>query len=373
MYKRIITVFLMLAVAACSPGNDKADKKAEKLADLKKQKEKLDNEISKLEDELDTGGAAANVITVGIQKPAPEQFQHFIQVQGKVESDQNILVTPKMPGAMVTDIRVKTGDHVSKGQVLAQLDAGVMSQSIQELKGQLELAHTVYEKQKNLWNQKIGSEIQYLTAKNNYEALQNRLATMQQQLSLYTLRAPIDGSVDDVNLKVGEIPLPGIAGIRVVNPKSIKITAEVSERYISRIHKGDHVVVSFPDLGKEITTKVRTVSDVINATNRTFSIELDPEIRNLDLHPNMIAVVKVNDYTNKNVIALPVNVVQKDDNGNFVYVAVRAGDQYIARKKSVHVGQDYAGKVEILSGLSADDQVIVNGYQSVVEGQPVNI
>jgi RND family efflux transporter MFP subunit len=371
MNKRILAsaAALMFLAAACN--NPKSGDNHSKLEDLKKEREKLNAEIQKLEEK--NGPDSNNTVTIAVKKISPTVFNHFLEVQGKVESNSNIFLTPKVPGTMVTEVLVNRGDNVSKGQVVARLDASILQQSLSEVKGQLELAHTVYQKQKNLWDQKIGSEIQFLTAKNNYESLKNRMATMQQQLESYVLRSPISGTVDDVSIKAGEIPTMGIAGIRIVNPDDVKITAEISESYIAKVKKGDKVKVYFPDLGKEYETTVKTVSKVINATNRTFLIELDPQKSKAELRPNMIAVVKVNDYQNKSAIVLPVNLIQSDEDGNFVYVAVQNNKAWEVKKKPVQTGENYAGQVEILSGLTPEDEVITQGYQSVVEGQQVTI
>jgi RND family efflux transporter MFP subunit len=199
------------------------------------------------------------------------------------------------------------------------------------------------------------------------------MATMQQQLDLYTLRAPISGSVDDVTLKAGEIPVPGASGIRIVNPDDVKITAEVSEAYIAKVKKGDSVRVYLPDLGKEMQTRVKTVSKVINPVNRTFLIELDPQQNKGELRPNMLAVVRVNDYTNSKAIVLPISLVQTDENGSFIYVASNNGKNWIVKKKSVKTGENYQGQIEILSGLTPEDKIITEGYENVVEGQAVKV
>jgi RND family efflux transporter MFP subunit len=374
MNKRILAAAALLMMAtAC--GNHKSDNNNSdaKLDQLKQQREKLNAEIQQLESQKGVDSNAAGMVTVSVANEQPTVFRHYLEVQGKVESNSNIYVTPKVPGAMVTELLVNRGDNVSKGQVLARLDASVLQQSIAEMQNQLNLTKTVYERQKNLWDQKIGSEIQFITAKNNYESMQSRMSTLRQQLDMYTLRSPISGTVDDVTLKAGEIPAPGVSGIRVVNPDDVKITAEVSEAYIAKVNKGDSVRVYLPDLGKEMQTRVKTVSKVINPTNRTFLIELDPQQGENELRPNMIAVVKVNDYINKNAIVLPINLVQSDENGNFVYVAVKNGNGWTVDKKTVKTGENYQGQVEILSGLTPQDQVITEGYQSVVDGQQIAI
>ncbi|MGZ5244675.1 MAG: efflux RND transporter periplasmic adaptor subunit, partial [Bacteroidia bacterium] len=358
--------------AGCKESNQ------EKLQRLKKEHAALDSEIKDLEKAVRAEGikdtTSQPAVLVSVASAQPGVFRHFIEVQGKVDAEQNINVTPKVPGTMVTDVLVERGDKVSKGQVLAKLDPGAMSESLAEVQNQLDLANTVFQKQKRLWDQKIGTEIQYLSAKNNRDALQRRMATMQQQFSNFTLRAPINGVVDDVTLRAGEVPMPGMGGIRVINLANTKVVAEVSEVYAGKINQGDEVLVNIPDAEKEFSTKVSVASKTINPTNRTFLIELRPNESQLkDLQPNMVAVVKVNDYTNKSTIILPVNTIQRDDAGTFVYTAVKKGKETIAKKVPVKVGETYAGQSEILSGLSANDQVITVGYQNVVDGQVISV
>ena len=365
---------IVITVAACQPKSESADAKKAKLEQLKKDLQNTQQQIATLEKELKISPDAGKVQnTVAVVSTKDTVFKHYIQVQGRIESDQNLWLMPKMPGAAITSLNVKRGDKVSKGQVLAVQESGAMANQIDEIKNQLDLAKTMYQKQKNLWDQKIGTEIQYLSAKNNKEALEKRLATAQEQLSLYTLRAPISGTIDDLTLKLGEIPTPGIGGIRLVDYTKAKVVADISENYASKVNTGDQVLLSYPDIKRNVTTKVRTVSRVINSSARTFTIEAEPGSVTNDLHPNMIAIVKINDYTNQKARLVPINVVQNDEKGQFVYVVEKQGTQSIAKKKVVTVGQTYEGLTEILKGIEDNDQIISSGYQNVVDGQPVNL
>jgi RND family efflux transporter MFP subunit len=371
--KNYILVAIAFSTLLTSCGNSSGGDKKAQLEKLKKEQADLQKKIADLEKEVgstDTTKQPATLVSVTTAQPS--DFKHYVEVQGKVDAEENVMVTPKVPGTMITDFLVQRGDKVSKGQVLAKLDPGAMSESLAEVQNQLDLANTVFQKQKRLWDQKIGTEIQYLQAKNNRDALQRRMATMQQQFSNFTLRSPINGTVDDVTLRAGEVPMPGMGGIRVVNLANTKIVAEVSESYAGKIQQGDEVLVSIPDLNKEFKTKVRVASKTINTTNRTFLIELRPDASQVkDLQPNMIAVVKVNDYKNANVISLPVNAIQRDEAGTFVYTAVTSGNETTAHKSPIKIGETYGGQTEILSGLSANDKVITTGYQNVVDGQVI--
>jgi RND family efflux transporter MFP subunit len=367
----ISALALLLSVAACNSGN--TDKEAQ-LAELKKQQKAIQEQITILEAELKAAGkgkaAEKKTVPVTVASVQPDTFRHYLEVQGRVDFDQNVLVSAKVPGVL-TSVRVKRGDRVSKGQTMATIDAQVLEQNIGEVRTRLDLATVAYEKQQNLWNQKIGTEMQYLTAKNNKEALERSLATLQQQRDQYNVKAPVTGVVDDVIPNAGEAVAPGIGIIRVVNPSGSKIVAEVSEAYLSKIQNGDEALVRFPDLNKEITARVDVVSRFINPGSRTFTIELRPKNINVELRPNLVAVVRIQDYKKENAIIVPVNLVQRDDKSQYVYVAQPQGERYLATRREVQTGMNYRGQVEVLSGLSANDRVITAGYQSVNEGQPV--
>lgn len=374
MYKRLITLLIIASLAACSNSSEN-EEKIKKLEELKKEQSDLQNQIIALEKEIGSSDTSSQgkIELVAVSAPKKGVFNHYVEVQGKVDSDQNVSISAKVPG-VVTAVKVQRGDKVTKGQVLAQLDDQVAAQGMEEIRNQLALANTVYQKQKNLWDQKIGTEIQYLTAKNNKEALEKRLATTREQVEMYRIRAPFNGTVDEVNIKLGETVAPGLPLIRVVNFTQTKVLAEVSENYADKIKNGDSVIVTFPDINKEIRSKIRVVSQVINPTNRTFTIEVALNPKDMMLRPNMIAIVKVNDYTNKNVISLPLNVVQKDDKGNsYIYTAKKEGNSWVAVKKPVTTGITYAGAVEVIKGLDVDDKVITIGYQNVTDGQKISV
>ncbi|PRY04612.1 RND family efflux transporter MFP subunit [Pontibacter ummariensis] len=371
--KRILgisSLALVLGLTAC--GGE--DKEAE-LTQLKEERERLDEQIAALEAELKAGGqaVATEKKTVPVSVTAVEQdtFRHYLEMQGKVDFDQNVLVSPKV-GGVLTSVRVEPGDRVSKGQTLATIDAQVLEQNMAEVRTRLDLARIAYEKQENLWNQKIGTEMQYLTAKNNKEALERSLATLQQQREQYNVTSPISGTVDNVIPNAGEAVMPGMGIVRVVNTQGGKIVAEVSETYQDKINKGDKAVVYFPDLKKEVETTVGVVSQYIDPVSRTFTVELSLQNgQNITFRPNMVAVVRIQDYQNEGVVVLPVNLVQKDENRQYVYVAQKQDNQYVAVRKEIETGMSYNGKVEVLSGLTGNEQVITAGYQSLNEGQPV--
>ena len=368
---RIYAIALLLGVTACGESTDKEAQ----LAELKEQRENLEQQIASLEEELKADGKTVatkkKTVPVSVATMAQDTFRHYLEVQGRVDFDQNVFVSPKV-GGVLTSMRVNRGDRVSKGQTMATIDAQVLEQNMAELQTRLDLAQIAYEKQKNLWDQKIGTEMQYLTAKNNKEALERSLATLQQQRDQFNVKAPISGVVDDVVPNTGEAVMPGMGIIRVVNTQGGKIVAEVSEAYQSKINEGDEAMVYFPDLDKEVEMEVNVVGRHIDPTSRAFTVELRfKEGNDMTLRPNMVAVVRIQDYSKEGVVVLPVSIVQRDENKAYIYVARKEGDGYVAERKEIETGMSYNGKVEVLRGLSGNEQVITAGYRELNEGQSV--
>jgi RND family efflux transporter MFP subunit len=370
------TLFLAgtLLLASCG-GGDSKDPKAE-LAKLKKEQAATQAKIADLEAKTGVGAeaAAANITPVSVMSVQPESFKSYLEVQGRVDFDQNATVGARAAGSL-TSIRVQRGDRVSKGQVLATVDASILDANIAELRTRMDLAKTVYEKQKGLWDQQIGTEIQFLQAKNNYQALQRNLATLNQQRSLYNVVAPFAGSVDEVLPKLGEITAPGSPVVRLTSGSGGKILADVSEAYGNSIKAGDNAIVTIPDLGgEEIPATVRVVSRSINATSRTFTVELRLKgSKAADLRPNMVATVRIQNYDRQNATVIPVDLVQKDEQNSYVYVVGQEGGKAVAKKRVIKTGNAYNGKIEVTSGLATGDQVISAGYQNLNEGQVVSV
>lgn len=370
--KNILIVFaLMSVITACSSGNS-SDKKAE-LEKLKKEQSDLQVKITKLETELAaSGNVDSNVKPKEIvASPAHLQpFVHYVEVQAKVDADENVTVSAEAPGT-VTKINVKAGDKVSKGSILAELDVQSLYKSLDELMSQREFSNTLYLKQKALWDQKIGTEIQYLTAKNNLDAMDKKLLTMKEQLNTMRIISPINGTVDEVEIKLGQAVMPGMHAIRVVNLGNLKVKAEIAESYISKVKQGNDVVMVFPDLDKEIKTKLNYSGKVIDPVNRTFHVEVTVNDKTIDLHPNMVAVLKIADYQSPKAFSVPVNLVQNSGESSYIFVADGIKDKAIAKRRTVTVGRNYNGNVEILNGLNEGDNIITTGYQDLVDGQPV--
>jgi len=362
---RILIACAFLAACSATPGDPAAQ-----LAALKDKKAALEAKIAQLEAQLGTT-SIQNLRTVALTELKTENFRHYVDLQGRVEADKSVLATSRIPGTL-TRILVDNGDKVRKGQLIAELGDAVMMKSRAELEGQLAVATDLFERQKSLWEQNIGSEVQFIQAKNNKESLERSIATLNANLELTKIYAPTTGTVDQVILKEGQAISPGIGLCTVINLDKLKIKGDVTESYASKIKEGDPVRVLFPDTGEEITTKVSYVSKTINQVNRTFTVECALPGKGSYL-ANQIAVMKIVDYENPGAITIPVNLVQRGEDGPFVLIA-RPGDQpnsAIAQKVPVDLGQNYNGYVEILNGLSAGDKVISTGFQDVNDGETV--
>jgi membrane fusion protein, multidrug efflux system len=364
------TLTILAILVSCSNSTDKKIQ----LGKLKIQHDELSTRIAQLEAEVNPNGTSAEVksITVKVEPMAGCVFNHYVDVQGVVDGDQNVAVSSQTPG-VVTLVYVSEGSNVKKGQVLAELDAVVLKQSLDELKTQFNLVSNLFEKQKALWEKNIGSEVQFLQAKTNKEALENRIKTLQGQIDMTRIISPITGTVESVPLKVGQMASPGLptSAIRVINMNSAKIKADVSENFASRIQNGDKVIVRFPDLNKEIESKLSFTSRFIDPTNRTFLVECRIQSGEVQLRANMIAYLKIKDYTNQKAFCIPVNYIQSNKDGKFVFIAVQKDNKWIATRRLVKPGMDYNGVAEILEGLAEGDKVISSGYQSLNEGAQI--
>lgn len=370
-YTRLVVAAVTAAfLASCSATS--SDDKAAQLKNLKTQQADITKQIAKLEEEIAkaTPDSLKTVRTkdVSVAVLAPRKFEYSVQTQGSVESENNIQVSAKSPG-VVTAVYVTEGQQVSKGQTLAQIDNSVMQANIEGMKAQLALAKTVFERQQNLWNQKIGTEVQYLQAKTNKESLEKQLAALQEQNGLTRITSPINGTVDEVIVKVGENTAPGMPAVRVVNTADLKVKANVSEAYVTQIKKGNKVIVTIPELDKEINATVTFVGKNIDQLSRTFLVEVKlPSLP--DLRPNMTGVVKVIFHTEPSTLVVPVNVVQELNKEKVVYIAEQSGKQTVARKKVVTIEAVYDNLAQV-QGLKAGDKVITFGYQGLNDGQVI--
>ena len=369
--KILIPVLIVMLAASCAPPGDTQSQ----LARLEAQREALTAQIEQLKAEIAQEGGEAPQETLAYVRGIevrPTLFQHFIQAQGTMESDNNILI-PAQSNGVVKKIHVRQGDSVRQGQLLAELDGAIMERGIAELEHGLELATTIYERQDRLWKKNIGSELDYLTAKNNKEGLERKLETLQEQFKLTRIHAPISGTVDDVLIKEGEMAAAGFGTIRIVQLSRLKLKASLSENYISRIKKGDTVLVRIPVAAREMELTIDAVSQVIDPNNRTFDVEIRIPAREKGLMPNMLAVITINDYSNPEALTVPQNVVQETGTESFLFVAEERDGGWVAHRRTVVPGKNYGEQLEINEGLGAGEFVVTFGFQNLADGQPVSI
>jgi RND family efflux transporter MFP subunit len=380
----IVTIATAGFITACSNNTKEtkgelSDKKA-RLEKLKTEKSNLDGDIKKLEEEiakLDPASQKDRARLVEATSVTQEDFTHYIELQGRVDANDIVMVTPRGMPAQVKEIYVKRGDMVKKGQLLLKLDDAIMLQQLEGLNTQLGYAQNIYNRQKNLWDQGIGTEVQLITAKNAMDALEKQIAILKENCKTSFVYAPISGLADVVNIKAGEI-FSGASAlgpqIQLVNKESMKVVTDVPENYQTRVKKGSQLIISIPDAGIDSLRAVITVLGAsISGNSRAFFTEAKiPSMQSLRI--NQVALVKIKDYYAPKAITIPINVVQTDEKGKYVYVIVKEGNVMKARKKQVIIGENFAGKVEIKgNSLTAADVIITEGYQLVYDGQVVTI
>ncbi len=368
--KNLVYIFISaILITACN--NDPLTTKRKELESLKASAKTISEKITKLEAEiakLDTTHKKEKSMEVKAVALSSQIFKTYIDVQGRVDADENVALSAQMPG-LVTRINVKVGDEVSKGQVLAETDASAINQQISDLQTNIDLARQVFQKQQNLWNQKVGTEMQYLQAKTNKESLEKKLSLLHEQLRMSKIISPINGTVDGVNIKIAQQIAPGMNAINVVNFSNLKVKADVAETYSSRIKTGDNVIIYFPDIKDSLVSKVNYASRAINVLSRTFGVEVLLN-NNRNYHPNMVAKLKINDYQSaKPVIFIPIKFIQKENGDNFVLVEEKG----VAVKKIVTISREYSGYAEIASGLADGDMLITEGYDLINEGDKINL
>jgi RND family efflux transporter MFP subunit len=373
IYNVLSLVVIAAVLTAC--GSSETGDKQSQLESLKTQQAEIAKQIAAIEKEMkaanpekNTGVRAKEVAATTV---ALRPFDHYIQTQGKVESEENVLVSAKSMGS-ITQIFVKEGQSVSKGQVLAQIDNAAIVSNIEAMKAQVELVMAVYERQKNLWDQRIGTEVQYLTAKSNKESLEKQLAILYEQNDATRIKSPINGTVDELIVKVGMLASPGAPAARVVNAVELSVKANISEAYVTNVKVGNKVIVSIPELKKDVEARVSFVGRTIDPLSRTFAVEVDlPSYP--DLRPNMFGVIKVVYYSEENAVTVPVNVVQAINNEKIVYVAVQDGNNIVARKRVVEVAGVFDNLAQLTKGVTAGDKVITFGFQGLSDGQVIKL
>ncbi len=367
MKNTIYTIVLLVILSAC--GAPEGDSKAE-LEKLRSERSALDAKIAELEKKVagsdSTGGKKAIevVATPLVAKP----FKTYIEIQGRIDADEHVNLSTEIPGT-ITKINVKVGDEVSKGQILAETDARAVQQQMADLQSSLDLARISFNKQKNLWDQKIGTEMQFLQSKNMVESLELKMGAMNEQLRMTRIVSPINGTVDEVAVKIGQAVSPGIPAISVINFSNLKVKAEVAESYLNRVKTGNEVLVVFPDMQDSIQSKVHYAARAINPMSRTFNVEVKLDNKK-EYHPNMVAKIKINDYVSSAPkIIIPVKYIQKNSGESYVYVAENGK----AVRKVVKLGHEYSGLAEVQSGVKEGDLLITEGYDLVDIDDPVKV
>jgi len=376
--KQFLIICTLFLLAACS-GNKEENKglvgKKAELEKLTKERDALSTKISTLEAELqkmDGTASSEKAKLVEVTELLNRDFTHYIELQGKITTENISYVTPRGMGGQVKSMYVKEGDNVKKGQLLMKLEDGIIQQNIKQVESQLSFAKNIFSRQENLWKEGIGTEVQYLSAKNNVETLEKQLDLVKEQFSTTSVYAQVSGIIEDVNIRVGETFMGSpLAGITIINPGSLKAVVDVPENYISKIRKGMPVVVTIPDLNQSFNSNINLISETINAISRSFVAE-SKVTGNASLKPNQIAIVKILDHEAKNAIVVPVETVQSDEKGKYVYVLTQEGNKTIARKRAITIGEFYDELIEVNAGLATGDKLITKGYQGLYDGQLIS-
>ena len=352
--------------------NNLEDIRAKRAEVVAKQQE-FTKQLKQLDDKLVLLSPDKNVPLITSFLAKKEAFDHFLELQGNVATKQNLVLTPEMSG-ILTKVLVKEGQNVSKGQLLATIDDGGMSQQRAQLAIQVDLAKTTFERQKRLWNQKIGSEMQYLQSKSNYESQLAALNQINKQLAKTRIIAPFSGVIDDVITEAGNVVAPGQSPIvRIVNLSDMYIEVDVPERYLANVTKDAKVDVNFPVLNESITTKVRQTGSFINPANRTFKVEIGLPDSKLDIKPNLTVKLKINDYTNKSALLIPQSIISENASGEqYIYLLIdKKDDKATAKQVIITTGKTQGDVIEVLSGVKDNDEIILEGARSVKDGQTV--
>jgi len=378
MKKIILFTTISIALLSCSKKENNASIEQlisdKNVTELQAKKESLQAELSKIDEALAVLDVKKEEVLVSTITLKDTVFNHYLEVQGNVNTKENIVVQPEFSGTL-TDLYVKAGQRVTKGQILGKIDDAGMGQQLASMENQYALAKTTFERQKNLWDKKIGSEIQFLQAQTQMISAQKAVAQMRAQVAKTVVRAPFSGTIDDVFVERGQVVAPNPQGLmRIVNLSNMYVSTTVPETYIGKLKPGTEVAVFLTSLGKTYKGKVRQVANFINPSNRSFGIEVSvPNPDNL-LRPNQVAKLKIIDYTINNAIVVPTNVVQEDGaHEKFVFIATQInGKTGIAKKVVVKVGKSSNNVTEILSGLSANDVLVTEGVNGIADGMKLN-
>jgi len=385
--KQIIVLFIVtISLFSCGGGDQSVsgviaqgnlEAIRAKKNEISAQQKVIETQIQSLDSAIALLGNEEKFPLVNTITAKHEVFNHYLELQGDVSTKQNVLIYPEMAGTLQR-VYVKEGDRVAKGQLLASIDDGGMSSQLSQLKTQAALAKTTFERQERLWNQNIGSEIQYLQAKTNYESSENMVAQAQSQLGKSNIRAPFTGIIDNVIKDQGTVvaPGPGSEVFRLVNLSDMYIKVEVPETYLGAVSKGKEAMVYFPVLGDTIMSKIRETGNFINPSNRSFEVEIPVPNKDGKIKPNLSAKVSLNDYTSENAVLIPTSIISENAEGEqYVFVAdePNADNEAVVKRTIITTGKTQGAKIEVLTGLEDGNHVIKEGARSVKDGQKVKI
>ena len=368
--KKIISIESLVSTGTLTELKEKKKEIASNLESINKDLEAINRAISK----KDTVKKLPLITTFTTKT---EVFNHYLEIQGNVKTKQNILVYPEIPG-ILRKILIKEGQRVSKGQLLAVIDDGGLSNQVAQLEATTQLAKTTFERQKRLWEEKIGSEIQFLQTKTNYEAQRNSLQQLKSQQSKASIRAPFSGVIDDVLKEPGTVIAPGQGSevFRIVNLKNMYVEAEVPEKYIASITKNKEVKVAFPVLGETLISQIKQVGSFINPNNRSFKIEVSVANKSGNVKPNLTAKLQINDYTKMKAILIPQSIISENAKGEqFIYVLKdkKPNNEAVAARLIIETGKTQGDMIEVTKNLSENAEVIMEGARSVNNGQVVKV
>ncbi len=372
----LIITILGAAIYSCEQ-KDPLQAKKEELKSKKTQLHEVRNVIAELEKEISSMDPdfakkhrKATLVTTSIVER--DTFQHFIEVSGAVKSRKNVLISSENMGN-IKRIYVKEGDDVKKRQLIMSMDVELYQRSFDQLETELTLAKIMFEKQANLWDRNIGTEIQYLEAKNKKESIENQIANIKTQISKSQIRAPFAGTIEHVVVKEGEMAQMGSPLVRIVNHKDMYIKADLSEAHIGKFKKGSKVIIHFPSINKSIESKISSIGQVIDEMNRTFSIEALLPKTSFTIKPNLLAIVKLKDFEKIEAVVIPTKLIQKDNKGDFVFITKKDGEELIANKIKIDRGITYKNKTLITNGLVGEESLINEGFRDVADGGKIEV
>lgn len=369
----VLVAVIAAALAGCSAKPADTDSlKVQQLQQYKKEFAELRLKIEALEKELATNDNLNGAVRVQVTELVPQKFERFIEITGRVEAEEDVQVSPESIG-VIEELLVREGQRVTKGQTLAVLNTEALKRALDELKIQHDLATVTYNRQKNLWEQNIGSEMQLLQARSAMEALQKRIESTQAQINLAVIKSPVNGVIDVVYQKKGEIGSPQVLFARIINSSSIRVYADVAESYLPKIKQGDKAMVFFPALGREVEATIYRIGSSIDPNNRTFSIRVNLNNPDGMIKPNLISTIRLRDYSNSDAIVVPNILIKEDFRGKYTFIAEENGGQLVARKVYVTPGVNNNNRTEVIEGLQAGMRIISEGYVQVADGTPLNV